>query len=140
VSLCERRGVNPAGVYVVVGGAYPPAAIILTRDAIALFNDRVRVQREAALIATFGMGAEYAFPANDAMMSYLIERAVSDALPYAAELVQIAVAIVTGKAIGSGKDYSDSNGGSRVPAVPTKPRQPSPAGRAKVPSVVGSSM
>jgi len=116
-----------AGRYIVVGGNFPPAAVLLGYGEYLLFNDRVKINREAALVATFGKGVEYAFQTNDLMLSYLMEKAVEDMLPFASELVEMAVKIVRGKPIG----VDDTTGGTKVARKPSNPRKPSPTGVAR---------
>lgn len=119
-----------AGVYIVVGGMMPPAVMLLGDSAIELFDARQRVAgREAAIATTFGSLAEYAFAATDAMLSYLMERAVEDGLPFADELAAVASKIVLGKPIGNGRDYFE--GGLKVVGSKTPPRKPQPGGVAQ---------
>ena len=122
-----------SGLYVVVGGAMPPAAVLLGIGEVKLFDDRERVcGREKALHETFGNLCDYAFHANDASLGYLMESAGRDGLPYAEELAALAARIVTGKPIGR------DDGGQRAKLVPVIPRKPSPSGRVFEPATVAA--
>lgn len=115
------------GMYVVVGGMMPPAAILLGDGAVRLFNDRQKVcGSEKAIRETFGSLCDYAFPANDAMLGYLMENSQKDGLPYPDELAAMAAAIVLGKPLNNGKDLSE--GGLKVVGGSTPPRKPRPGG------------
>jgi hypothetical protein len=117
-----------AGTFIVVGVARAPEVRLLASGAAALYRDRARVSgSEAAILATFGPGAELAFAANDTMLSYLMERAVSDGLPHADVLAQIAASLVLGKPLNNARDLTDGpSGGERVPNKP-RPKRPAPA-------------
>lgn len=127
--MSAGRLVDIADVYIVVGVTRTPEVTLLASGAAALYRDRIRVSDlEAALVATFGQGAQYAFAANDLMLAYLMERSVSDGLPHADVLAQLAATLVMGKPLGNGRDLTDGpSGGERVPRRP-KPKQPAPSG------------
>lgn len=110
------------GQYIAVGVTMRPAVHLLSGGAIALLSDRLSLNREQALALTFGTGCDYAFQVNELMLSYLLEQATADGIPFAAELVQIASAIARGKPIGEGKDYSEGSGGSKIPRSPKAPK------------------
>lgn len=117
------------GLYVAVGGGMPPVAVLLAAGTVRLFEDRERVVgRDKALQATFGQLCEYAFPANDGALTYLMEHAVSDALPYGDELAALAAKIILGKPLGDGKDLTEGGLKVRANPLPVKPR---PGGIAK---------
>lgn len=127
------------GLYIAVGGAMPPAAVLLSEGEQRLFSDRERVcGRALALQATFGALCDFAFPANDGCLGYLMENALKDRLPFPEELAALASCIVLGKPIGQGKDYSEG-GGLKVTAGSPVPQRPRPGGIAqKLPAQVQS--
>lgn len=112
------------GLYITVGGAMPPAVVLLAEGAVKLFEDRERiVGREKALQATFGQLCEYAFPATLPVLNYLMEHAERDGLPHAGELQQRASAIVRGKPWSKGRDLTEGGQPAVNPnPVPVKPR------------------
>jgi hypothetical protein len=127
------RLIDIGNVFIVVGVSRAPEVILLASGAAALYRDRSRVAgNEAAINYTFGHDAQLVFPANDTMLGYLMERAVSDGLPHADVLAQLAATLVLGKPLGNGRDFMDGpSGGERVPSKP-RPKRPAPTTTAEI--------
>jgi hypothetical protein len=116
-----------ANCFVVFGEAMPPQVHLLTESARGLMDDRLRIadserKRHAAYAATFGTGAQFALPAwSDDCMAAVAQHYTG---PHQEQLRGLCAAIALGKPYGPNEpgDERPSDGGTKVPRRPTKPR------------------